>query len=224
MTTLSVLGYGDNLILAGEQEEVVDIGVFVLLANTNTFIPSLFTVSGNAATIGKSISNPLYPIITAQLKNPLIITADLTGQAQSITFVRRFIAIFKSGGYVYIVSDDGGIDIRVTRICESDSLSDTAFHSLYQTTLTPCGFSGSLIVIDTRLVVLLTNGVESNYVIVTYESHGRIYVCAYSLSSINQAMTDTYQSCVVHGMGTIPQVTLFSVQGSLSCLVCTQNT
>ena len=223
MTTLSVLGYGDNLILAGEQEEVVDIGVFVLLANTNTFIPSLFTVSGNAATIGKSISYPLYPIITAQLKNPLIQTANLGGHAQS-TFVRRFIAIFKSGGYVYIVSEDTGTDIRVTRICESDSLSDTAFHSLYQTTLIPCGSSQSLIVIDTRLVVLLTNGVESNYVIVTYESHGRIYVCAYSLSSINQAMTDTYQSCVVHGMGTIPQVTLFSNPGSLSCAVCSQNT
>ena len=225
MTTLTVLGYGDNLILAGEQEEVVDVGVLVLLANTKTSIPSLFTVSGNAATIGKSTSNPFYPIVTAQLQSPLFRTADLTGLARLSTFVRRFIAIFNSGGYIYIVSEDMGSDIRVTRICESDSLSDTAFHSLYQTTLIQCGFTRfSITVIDARLVVLLTNGVESNYVIVTYESLDSVNLCAYSLSSINQAMTDTYQSCVVEGMDTIPQVKLFSATISLPCSVCSQNT
>ena len=213
MTSLSVLGYGDDLILSGEQEEAVDVGVLVLLADTNTSIPSLFTASGSAAIIGKSTADPEYPIVTAQLMSPFLQTANLV--EQSSTFVRRFIATFKSERFVYIVTEDQGIKIRITRICEDDNLSDTAFHSLYQTTLTPCGITGAIIVIGVSLSVL-SNG---EYVVLTYESAGNISVCAYSLSSINQAMNDTYQSCVVNRIGNIPQVTLFSMPQVLPCSV-----
>ena len=209
------MGYGEDIILAGEQEEVVDVGVLVLLANTNTNIPSLFTASGNAATIGRSTAAPLYPIIATQLNNPLLETADLVGQASEDSFIRLFIATFKSGGFVYIVTEDGGTDIRITRICEDDSLSGTAFHSLYQTILTPCVTASVFVVQDATLSVL-NNG---EYVIVTYESAGSVYVCAYSLSSINQAMTDTYQSCVVNGVGNIPKVELFGSPTTQLCSV-----
>ena len=206
--------------LAGEQEEEVDVDVLVLIASTNTTIPSLFTASGNAATIGKSATNPSYPIRTAQLQSLLRQTANLVGQSQLITFIRLFKAIFKSGGYVYIVSEDEETNVRVTRICESDSLSDTSFHSLYQTTIIPCACHGSFInVLDVKLGVL-TDGMEPNYVIITYESNGNVCVCAYSLRSINQAMSNTYQSCIVDGIGSIPQVTLFSQLVTSSCLVC----
>ena len=211
------MGYGDNLILSGEQEETVDVGVLVLLADTNTSIPSLFTASGNAVTIGKSTADPLYPILTAQLMSPLILSADLVAQAQDSNFVRRFIATFKSKRFVFIVTEDLGTKIRITRICEDDNLSDTAFHSLYQTTLTPCGtFTKSSIVYDARLSDL-NNGVEDKFVVLTYEFNKNVSVCAYSLSSINQAMNDTYQSCVVNRNGTIPQVVLFLAPVSLTC-------
>ena len=207
------MGYGDNLILPGEQEETVDVGVLLLLADTNTSIPSLFTASGNAAIIGKSIAIPRYPINTAQLISPFSETANLVGQ--SSTFVRRFIATFKSERFLYFVTEDGGEDIRITRICEDDTLSDTKFHSLYQTTLTPCGVSGAIFVIGVSLSVL-SNG---EYVVLTYERSGNVSVCAYSLSSINQAMNDTYQNCVANGQGTIPQVTLFDAPLNLQCSV-----
>ena len=219
---MSVLGYGDDLILAGEQEEEVDADVLVLIASTNTTIPSLFTASGNAAIIGTSTCNPEYPIRTAQLQSPLRQTADFVGQAQLHIFVRLFKAIFKLGGYVYIVSEDQETNVRMTRICESDSLAGTAFHSLYQTTIIPCASTNNIKILDVRLEVL-TDGTEPNYVIITYESNGNVYVCAYSLSSINQAMSDTYQSCFVDGIGDIPQIHFFYVPASLRCLVSTLN-
>ena len=202
--------------LAGVQEDEVDVRVLVLLANTNTSIPSMFIASGNAAIIGKSIMNPEYPIRTAQLMSPLSETANLVGQAQLSIFVRLFKGTFKSGGFVYIVTEDEEIAIRITRICEDDSLSKTDFHSLYQTTLTPCGGS-TLNVFDVSLSVL-SNG---EYVVITYESKVSedVYVCAYSLSSINQAMTDTYQNCVVNGTGTIPNLELFAAPATLACTV-----
>ena len=202
--------------LAGEQEEEVDIGVLVLLANTNTNIPSVFIASGNAAIIGKSTTNPKYPIITAQLMRSLSETANLVGLAFEEDFDRLFKGTFKSGGFVYFVTEDQETHIRITRICEDDSLSDTDFHSLYQTTLTPCGGSAGVIdVFDVSLSVL-SNG---EYVVITYEDSGNTSVCAYSLSSINQAMTDTYQSCVVDGIGTIPNLGLFAAPATLACTV-----
>ena len=191
--------------LAGEQEEEVDVDVLVLLANTNTNIPSMFIASGNAAIIGQTTVNPEYPIRTAQLMSPLSETANLVGQAQLSIFVRLFKGTFKSGGFVYIVTEDDETYIRITRICEDDSLSNTAFHSLYQTTLTPCVEVLVITVRDVSLSVL-SNG---KYVVITYELNGNVHVCAYSLSSINQAMTETYQSCVVNKNGDIPQVTFF---------------
>ena len=196
----------------------MDVGVLILLANTNTNIPSLFTASGNGATIGRSTENPLYPINAAQLNNPLLETADLVGQASEDSFIRRFIATFKSGGFVYIVSEDEGDSgefIRITRICEDDSLSGTAFHSLYQTILTPCGPASVFVVQDATLSVL-SNG---EYVIVTIELLQSVYVCAYSLISINQAITNTYQSCVVNGVGSIPEVLLFGTSTNQVCSV-----
>ena len=219
---MSVLGYGDDLILAGKQEEEVDVGVLVLIASTNTTIPSLFTASGNAAISGRSTCDLEYSIRTAQLQSPLRQTADFVGQAQLPIFVRLFKAIFKSGGYVYIVSEDQETNVRVTRICESDSLAGTAFHSLYQTTIIPCASISTIKILDVRLEVL-TGGTEPNYVIITYESSGNVCVCAYSLSSINQAMSDTYQSCFVDGIGNISQISLFSEPASLICLVSTLN-
>ena len=215
MSTLSVLGFGDGLILEGEQGEEVDQGVLILIANTNTNVTSLFTVSGNAVTIGQTGAQPRYPIRTAQLNNMLEENATLLGvPLGNMNFDRKYIAMIRAEGYVYIVSDDG-VDIRVTRICESDSLEDEAFHSLYQTVLTPCNTAPTPDVLDARLVELS----NEKYLVVTYEYLRTISVCAYTLSSINQAMRDTYESCVVNRTGNIPNEQLFLPIPTLLCSV-----
>ena len=215
MSTLSVLGFGDGLILEGEQGEEVDQGVLILIANTNTNVTSLFTVSGNAVTIGQTGANPRYPIRTAQLGSTLSIDARLLGVSLNVNFNRKYIAMIRTEGYVYIVSDDGGDEIRVTRICESDSLNINAFHSLYQTILTPCNAAPAPNVLDARLVELS----NEKYLVVTYEDRNTILVCAYTLSSINQAMRDIYVSCVVNRTGMIPNEQLFGSNPSLQCSV-----
>ncbi|KAI6654203.1 Plexin-A4-like isoform X2 [Oopsacas minuta] len=218
VNTLSVLGSGDNLILAGEQEDVVDTGVLVLLANTNTNMPSLFTASGNAAIIGQTAEIPQYPIRTTQLTNQLIVNANLVATTEQIT--RKFVATFKSGGYVYFVTEDVSLEtnIRITRICEGDNLDNTAFHSLYQTSLTPCVAATALDVLEAGLSVI-SNGTEQEYVVISYRiiSTGNVSVCAYQIDSINQEMMQTYQDCDNGITGSIPIVALFIPPPSLDC-------
>ena len=210
VTTLTVLGYGDGLILEGEQGEEVDKDVLMLLANTSSNVPSLFTASGNAVTIGQTGSFPHYPIRTAQLGVQLSVDASLLAESVILNFNRKYISTFKSGGFVYIVSDDGS-DIRVTRICESDSLALERFHSLYQVTIQPCNSVPAPNVLDARLANLIY-GSEQEYILITYEYLGISSVCAYTLSSINQAMRYTYESCIVNRTGAIPNEQLFIVR------------
>ena len=212
------MGYGDGLILEGGQGESVDEGVLLLLANTNTNVPSLFTASGNSVTIGQIPENPMYPIITAQLHGQLAVDAKLLAVSQMQSFNKKYISAFKSDGFVYIVTQDSG-NIRVTRICESDSLLNTRFHSLYQISIVPCVGGGFTInVLDARLVNLST-GTEQEYILIAYEDLYRISVCAYTLNSINQAMRDTYESCVVNELGSVPNENLFDSTSGLQCSV-----
>ena len=209
------IGFGEELILAGEQGEQVDIGILLLIANTQSSVPSLYTASGNAVTIGQ-LDRQRYPIRAAQLAAPLAVSAELL--AESDTLDRKYIAMIRAEGFVYTVAEDGGQDMRVTRVCESDSTDLGRFHSLYQTILTPCVSVGALELLDARLIVL-SNGMESNYLVVTFEEGSSVSVCAYSLSSINQAMNETYRSCVVDETGVIPNEGLFGSLDNLQCSV-----
>ena len=212
-----MLGFGEGLILEGEQEVEVDQGVLLLIANTSNNVPSLYTASENGVTIGQTGDNPEYPIRAAQLKGNLTVDARLLAVSQTEDFNRKYIAMFRAEGFVYTVSDDG-LNIRVTRICESDSLALNRFHSLYQAKLAPCVATVSPDVLDARLIVL-SDGSESNFVVIMYENLGFVSVCAYSLSSINLAMRATYEKCVVNEMGTVPNQQLFGYSSGLQCSV-----
>ena len=195
----------------------MDQGVLLVIANTSNNVPSLYTASGNGVTIGQTGENPEYPIRAAQLKRNLTVDARLLGVAQAEFFNRKYIAMFRAEGFVYTVSNVDQF-IRVTRICESDSLALNRFHSLYQAILSPCVTAPTPEVLDARMIVL-SDGSESNYVVVTYEYLGLVSVCAYSLSSINLAMRATYDNCVVNKMGTIPNQQLFESNTGLQCSV-----
>ena len=218
VTALAVLGYGDGLILEGEQGEEVDKDVLMLLANTSSNVSSLFTASGNAVTIGQATSFPRYPIRTAQLGVQLSVDARLFAVAFDVNFNRKYISTFRSSGFVYVVSKDGSTDIRVTRICESDSLASNAFHSLYQVIIQPCNSAFTPNVLDARLVNL-NYGIEQEYVLIAYEDSDTFSICVYTLSSINQAMKCTYESCIVNMTGAIPNEQLFGSSQSLQCSV-----
>ena len=216
-----MLGSGDGLIRSGEFGVEVDERVPLILANTQGDVPSLYTASGNGVTQGLS-NIQFYPIKTTKLQSQLSEAADLVGSPTSPDgFRRTYVSTFKSGDYIYFVTLDqtSEFNIDITRICEDDSLDGTAFHSIYFTRLIECGASPSEVLGAT--LTMLNNGTSyEEFVVVTYIGSGTAFTCAYSLQSINQAMSNAYQACYVARPATnIPSSDIFFAALIVQCSV-----